>query len=286
MPLLCIWALLSFPVQGTSTGKEYREMARASAPSVMSDQPRSPSRTKFEWTLPLPESPFYKREYCWSGHSQVHSCTLCDEELHRTPIFDSSGNFDSNSLITTGAGVSDLDLLAKKYIHNHFISVRHEDNLKEAMNVAARKSNAATKQPTRSSNANAPMIFHSTSTGRGTTKRKARSSRKVSSAQQTCVICKASSRHVVGAKTDGPYLLSSAHLDQLHHKRSMKRFQELADEEMRLINYKKPSTANAIAFLSLEIVSDNDLPTDVGLLILRFAGIQKEAAPTTHFTAG
>lgn len=89
---------------------------------------------------------------------------------------------------------------------------------------------------------------------------------------------------MVGTRADGPYILSAAHLDQLHHKRSTSRFQELAEEETRLIEFKKPCTATAIAFDVLEIAAEHDLPTDVGRLILRFAGIQETVPPTTHST--
>lgn len=231
----------------------------------------------FEWTLPLPNSPFLKSEFDWSSNSQVHSCTLCDEELHRTPIFDSLGNIDPT-------GESDLDLLAKKYIQYHFISVRHEDNLKKAMKAATGKSNvtSATKQP----NTRTPMPVRSTGASHGTTKRRPRSRRKDSSPQRTCVICKASSLHVVGTKADGQFILSAAHLDQLHHKRSTTRFQELAEEETRLIELKKPSTATAIAFAVLEIATEHDLPTDVGRLILKFSGIQEIVPPTNHSITG
>lgn len=251
-------------------------MAEVSASSALPGPPIGPRRTNFEWTLPLPESPFYKEEYVWSSNSQVQSCTLCNEELHRTPIFDSLGNVDPT-------GESDLDLLAKKYIRYHFTSVRHEDNLKKAMKIATGKSNATstTKQP----NTKTQMpAHHSTGTGHGTTQRRSRSRRKSSSPQRTCVICKASSLHMVGTKADGPFILSAAHLDQLHHKRSITRFQELAEEETRLIEWKKPSTATAIAFAVLEIATVHDLPTDVGRLILKFSGIQEIVPPTTHLT--
>ena len=199
-----------------------RTMAEASASSALSGPPIGPSCIKFEWTLPLPESPFYKEENCWSSNSQVQSCTLCNEELNRTPMFDSLGNIDPT-------GKSDLDLLAKKYIHYHFTSVRHEDNLKKAMEVATGKSNATstTKQP----NTKTQMPVHFTGTGHGTTQRRSRSRRKASSPQRTCVICKASSLHMVGTKADGQFILSAAHLDQLHHKKSVTRFLELSEEE-------------------------------------------------------
>ena len=123
--------------KNTSTGRRsplLTKMAEASASSTLPGPPIGPPRINFEWTLPLPKSPFYKEEYCWSSNSQVHSCTLCNEELHRTPMFDALGNIDP-------IGKIHLDLLSKKYIHFHFISIRHEDNLKEATKEATGKSN-------------------------------------------------------------------------------------------------------------------------------------------------
>jgi hypothetical protein len=190
-------------------------------------------------------------------------------------MFDSLGNIDPT-------GKSELDLLAKKFIRCHFVSVRHEDNLKKAMKVATDKSNAT--RATTQINTKKPVPLHSTGTGHGTSKRRSRTSRKASSPRRTCVICKASSLHMVGTRADGPYILSAAHLDQLHHKRSTSRFQELAEEETRLIEFKKPCTATAIAFDVLEIAAEHDLPTDVGRLILRFAGIQETVPPTTNST--
>ena len=149
----------------------------------------------------------------------------------------------------------------------------------KAMKVATGKSNAtgATKQP----NTRALMPVRSIGASHGTTKRRSRSRREASPVQRTCVICKASSLHMVGTKADGPLILSAAHLDQLHHKRSITRFQELAEKETRLIELKKPSTATAIAFAVLEIATEHDLPTDVGLLILKFSGIQETSLPPT-----
>ena len=265
--------------KNTSTGRRsplLTNMAEAFASSAPPGPPIGPPRINFEWTLPLPKSPFYKEEYCWSSNSQVHSCTLCNEELHRTPIFDLLGNIDP-------IGKIHLDLLSKKYIHFHFISIRHEDNLKEAMKEATGKSNttSTTEQP----NTKTQIPVHSTGTGHGTTQRRSRSRRKASSLQRTCVICKASSLHMVGTKADGPFILSSAHLDQLHHKRNITRFQELAEEETRLIEWKKPSTATAIASAVLEIATtEHDLPTDVGRLILKFSGIQEIVPTTTYLT--
>ena len=251
-------------------------MARASASSI----PSAPiSSTRYEWTTTLPESPFYKREYDWSGQvrapAQVHSCSLCNEELHRTPIFDSLGDSDSNSVEV--AGESGLDLIAKKFIHHHFIGVRHENNLKEVIDAATGNTNAMTTQRQTSP----PFLPNSTTCITSTqthdfTGKKPRSSRRSNPKEPTCKVCKASSSQVVGTKTDGSFLLSASHLEQLHHRRSTTKFQELAEKETRLIRFKKPGCATTIATLILEIAAAHDLPNDIGLSILHFVGIQEK----------
>ena len=69
--------------------------------------------------------------------------------------------------------------------------------------------------------------------------------------------------------------MSASHLEQLHHKTSTVKFQELAEKETRLIMFKKPSAATTIAATTLEISAAHDLPADIGMLILRFVGIQE-----------
>ena len=224
---------------------------------------------RYEWTTAIPDSPFYHREYDWFGQAQVHSCALCNEELHRTP--------DG----VAGESTS-LDLLAKTFIHHHFIGVRHENNLKEVIDVArsACNTNATATQGKKSSLFKPTGITCITSTQtqtNGITRRKPRSNknRRSHNKTPTCKVC-ASLLHVVGTKADGSFLMSASHLEQLHHKTSTVKFQELAEKETRLIMFKKPGSANTIAATALEISAARDLPTDIGMSILRFVGIQED----------
>jgi hypothetical protein len=225
---------------------------------------------RYEWTTAIPDSPFYHREYDWFGQAQVHSCALCNEELHRTP--DGVG------------GESGLDLLAKKFIHYHFISVRHENNLKEVIDVA--RSTCNTNTTAASAQGKISSLFKPTGVAciastqtqiNGITRRKPRSNknRRSHNKTPTCKVC-ASLLHVVGTKADGSFLMSASHLEQLHHKTSTVKFQELAEKETRLIMFKKPGSANTIAATALEISAARDLPADIGMSILRFVGIQED----------
>ena len=224
--------------------------------------------TRYEWTTAIPDSPFYNREYDWFGQAQVHSCALCNEELHRAP--------------DGVAGESNLDLLAKKFIHHHFIGVRHENNLKELIDVA--RSTCNTNSTAASQQGKISSLFKPTgitciastqTQTNGITRREPRSNHRSHNKTPTCKIC-ASLLHVVGTKADGSFLMSASHLEQLHHKTSTVKFQELAEKETRLIMFKKPGSSTTIAATTLEISAAHDLPTDIGMSILRFVGIQEK----------
>ena len=223
--------------------------------------------TRYEWTTTIPDSPFYHREYDWFVQAQVHSCALCNEELHRTP--------------DGVAGESGLDLLAKKFIHHHFIGVRHENNLKEAIDVA--RSTCNTNTTAALAQGKIPSLFKPTgitciastqTQTNGITRRKLRSNRR-SHNTPACKVCD-SLLHAVGTKAGGSFLMSASHLEQLHHKASTVKFKELAEKETRLILFKKPGSAAIVATSILEISAAHDLPTDIGMSILRFVGIQQK----------
>ena len=200
--------------------------------------------TRYEWTTTIPYSPFYHREYDWFGQAQVHSCALCNEELHRAP--------------DGVAGGSGSDLLAKKFIHHHFIGVRHENNLKEVIDVARSTCTCIASTQTQTN---------------GITRRKLRSNNTSHNKTPACKVCD-SLLHAVGTKAGGSFLMSASHLEQLHHKKSAVKFQELAEKETRLILFKKSATA--VAATTLEISAAHDLPNDIGMSILRFVGIQQK----------
>ena len=153
--------------------------------------------TRYEWTTTIPYSPFYHREYDWFGQAQVHSCALCNEELHRAP--------------DGVAGESSLDLLAKKFIHHHFIGVRHENNLKEVIDVARSTCNTTAAQ------GKIPSLFKPTgitctciastqTQTNGITRRKLRSNRRPHNKTPACKVCD-SLLHAVGTKAGGSFLI-------------------------------------------------------------------------------
>ena len=226
--------------------------------------------TRYEWTTTIPYSPFYHREYDWFGQAQVHSCALCNEELHRAP--------------DGVAGGYGLDLLAKKFIHHHFIGVRHENNLKEVIELARSACNTTAA----SAQGKIPSLFKPTgitctciastqTQTNGITRRKLRSNRRPHNKTPACKVCD-SLLHAVGTKAGGSFLMSASHLEQLHHKKSAVKFQELAEKETRLILFKKPGSATAVAATTLEISAARDLPNDIGMSILLFVGIQEKTA--------
>ena len=155
--------------------------------------------TRYEWTTTIPYSPFYHREYDWFGQAQVHSCALCNEELHRAP--------------DGVAGESSLDLLAKKFIHHHFIGVRHENNLKEVIDVARSACNTTAA----SAQGKIPSLFKPTgitctciastqTQTNGITRRKLRSNRRPHNKTPACKVCD-SLLHAVGTKAGGSFLI-------------------------------------------------------------------------------
>ena len=194
----------------------------------------------------------------------MHSCALCNEELQRAP--------------DGVAGGSGSDLLAKKFIHHHFIGVRHENNLKEVIDVARSTCNTTAAQ------GKIPSLFKPTgitctciastqTQTNGITRRKLRSNNTSHNKTPACKVCD-SLLHAVGTKAGGSFLMSASHLEQLHHKKSAVKFQELAEKETRLILFKKSATA--VAATTLEISAAHDLPNDIGMSILRFVGIQQK----------
>ena len=150
--------------------------------------------TRYEWTTTIPYSPFYHREYDWFGQAQVHSCALCNEELHRAP--------------DGVAGESSLDLLAKKFIHHHFIGVRHENNLKEVIDVARSACNTTAA----SAQGKIPSLFKPTgitctciastqTQTNGITRRKLRSNRRPHNKTPACKVCDSLLHAAVAATT-------------------------------------------------------------------------------------
>lgn len=203
----------------------------------------------------------------------MYSCCLCDEVLHRAPLFDCLGNLRLEQ---------DEDMhnhvdLTSAYIQLHFLSVQHERNLREATSleyfvpVSPASWDSSSRSTPDSSPNSSPIIRRSHRSGKRT------------SSPPICKVCRmTSSLRSSNVSIDGSYTgtLTPDHLKNIQHKRCMEKFLAISQEETRLIAFKKPGCATAVGRSIAGIARRRMLPDVVEELLQLLVGVRKKTVDT------